>query len=199
MMPSESCKWLGDRLRVPPGWAVISSVISCFGGAPFMVRLRTLSLAILVGCAMFARTAAAQYGNRSQSLMHVVSVTIPPRVKVALSPVSLVSSHSAPAAVKLRSNQDATEGLALSVHSTRSWALSMKSSASAHVARDSKLRWSSSPRGEFTPIASADTVLVAGQASASPTDTAVFFRAGQREGAQVNSDEAAVILTVSAP
>jgi hypothetical protein len=168
-------------------------------GCSFMVQLRTLSLAMLVGSAMLSRPAAAQHGNVSKSLMHVVSVTIAPRVKVELSPVSYMSSHSAPAAVKLTSNQGAAEGLALSVHATQSWVLSMKSRASAPITRVSKLRWSSSPHGELTPITSADTVLVAGKPSASPADTAVFFSTAQHLGAPASSDEAAVVLTVSAP
>ena len=199
MMPSESCKWLEDRLRVPPEWVVISTAWFSVPAAPFMVHLRTLALAILVGGASLSRPAVAQHGNVPKNLMHVVSVTIAPRVKVQLSPVSLMSSHSAPAAVKLTSHQGSAEGLAVSVHATQPWVLSMKSSASAEVARVSKLRWSSSPRGEFTPITSADTVLVAGKPSASPADTAVFFSGAQRLGAPASSDEAAVVLTVSAP
>lgn len=165
--------------------------------APFMVQFRTFSLAILVGGAMLSRPAAAQYGNVTKSLMHTVSVTIAPRVKVEMSPLSLMGSHSAPAAVKLTGNQNGAEGLALSVQGTQSWVLSMKSRASAET--DSNVRWSSSPRGEFTAITSVDTVLVAGKPSASPADTAVFFRGAQQPGAPSNADQAAVVLTVSAP
>ncbi|MEX2109347.1 MAG: hypothetical protein WD802_01915 [Gemmatimonadaceae bacterium] len=164
-----------------------------------MVQLRALSMAMLVGGAMLSHPAAAQHGNVSKSLMHVVSVTIAPRVRVELTPVSQMSSHSPPAAVKLTSNRGAAEGLALSVRATQSWVLSMKSRASSPVARDSKLRWSSSPRGEFTPVTSADTVLAAGTPSASSADTAVFFSAAQRLSASANSDETAVILSVTAP
>jgi hypothetical protein len=163
-----------------------------------MVQLRALSFAILVG-GVISHPAAAQYGNVSKSLMHVVSVSIAPRVKVELSPVSHLSSHSDSTVVRLTSNRGDAQGLALSVRATQSWVLSMKSRASSPVARDSKLRWSSSPRGEFTPVTSADTVLVAGTPSASSADTAVFFSAAQRLSAPANSDEAAVILTVTAP
>jgi hypothetical protein len=164
-----------------------------------MIQFRTLSVAIVVGSAMFfSRPAAAQYGNGSKSLMHTVSVTIAPRVKVELSLVSLMSSHSAPAAVKLTSNQGSAEGLALSVHATQSWVLSMKSSGPVDRTRGSRVHWASSPSGNYSAITSADTVLVAGARAESRADTAVYFRDAQN-AAGSRSVEETVILTVSAP
>jgi hypothetical protein len=165
--------------------------------ATFMVQFRTLSLAILVGGAMSSHPAAAQNGNVSKNLIHTVSVTISPRVRVELSPLSFMASHSVPTAVKLTGKQNGAEGLALSVQATQSWVLSMKSRTSAET--DSKVRWSSSPRGQFTAITFADTVLVAGTPSASPAETAVFFRGTQQPGAPSTADPGAVVLTVSAP
>jgi hypothetical protein len=155
-------------------------------------------MAIVVTGAVVSRSAAAQYGNGSKSLMHTVSVTIAPRVKVELSPVSMMVAQSVPAAVKLARTQSAANGLALSVHATQSWVLSMKSSGPVDRTRGSRVHWASSPSGNYSAITSADTVLVAGARAESRADTAVYFRDAQNAAGSRSAEET-VILTVSAP
>ena len=70
-----------------------------------MVKLRRSLLAIVVGSAMISRAALAQYGS-SSSLLHTVSVTVPPRVKVqvaALSPTSVSAVSAGSASSRARS------------------------------------------------------------------------------------------------
>ena len=141
---------------------------------------------------MFSRPAAAQYGDNSMSLTHVVSVTVPSRVKVRLSPLSLSSGSSAPAAVKV--TRQAHAGIGVSVRASQSWVLSIKAVSSKRAAAGSPLRWSSSPKGEYKPLTSADTVLVAGDRTESSADTAVFFR-----DAKPTDADSTVFLTVAAP
>ena len=62
-----------------------------------MVRFDGLLIAVLVGIAVIALPAAAQSRNGSSSLTHVVSVTIAPRVKVRISPLSM-APRNVPAA-----------------------------------------------------------------------------------------------------
>lgn len=81
-----------------------------------MRDLRGLGVAILIGGALFARPAAAQIRGAQSSLVHVVSVTVPARVKVKVSPV------------------------AVTVNSNRAWVLS--ASAPAGSSRGAKAQWS---------------------------------------------------------
>jgi len=158
-----------------------------------MIRFRSGLVAIVIGGAMFSRPATAQHRDNSMSLTHVVSVTVPSRVKVMLSPLSLSSGSSAPTAVKVTRQPHAASGIGVSVRATQSWVLSIKAVSSKRAA-GSPLRWSSSPKGEYKALTSADTVLVAGDRSQSSTDTAVFFR-----DAKPTDADSTVFLTVAAP
>jgi len=137
-----------------------------------MIRYH-IALAILIASVSFSSPATAQYGGTS-SLTHVVSATIFPRVKTRVSPPT------------------ASSGLGLRVTATQSYVVSIKAVASETTAGPI-VRWSSSAKGEFEPLTSADTVLVAGQRS-STVDTAVFFR-----DPRPAAGESTVYLTVSAP
>ena len=156
-----------------------------------MIRYRDALVAILIAGASFSSPAAAQHGEMSKSLTHVVSATIAPRVKTRVSPLSLSSGASAPA-VNVTRTQATSSGLGLTVNATQAWVLSIKASASQRAAAPT-LRWSSSPKGEFKALTSADTVLVAGQRSSS-ADTAIFFR-----DARPTDGDSTVFLTISAP
>lgn len=82
-----------------------------------MLNLRGLGVAILIGGALCARPAAAQLRGAQSSLVHVVSVTVPARVKVKVSPV------------------------AVTVDSNRAWVLSASAPAGGS-SQGSKLQWS---------------------------------------------------------
>lgn len=142
-----------------------------------MIRLRNFWVAILAGGAVFSHSAAAQHGDGSKSLTHVVSVTIGPRVKVKVSPLSMLASRSVPGAVKVTAVQASSNGLALTVHANQSWVLSIKSAAAADGPRGSTLHWSGSQAGRFSTV---------------------FFRDAAKAGTSTTRDHA-VVLTVSAP
>ena len=159
-----------------------------------MVRFDGYFMAVLAGAVALSLPAAAQTRNGSSSLTHVVSVTIAPRVKVQVSPLSMVP-RNVPAAVKVAASQGTTNGLALTVHANQAWVLAIKS-ADADAPRRSKLQWSNSAAGRFTAISAADSLLASGTGSAAPVDTAVVFRDTAKGSS--NGDQA-VVLTVSAP
>ena len=139
-----------------------------------MLSLRTLGVAVLLVGASISQPAAAQGRSGVSSLTHVVSVTVPARVKVKVSSVSL-SSGSVPAAVKVSTPASASvSGLALSVQANKAWVLSV--SAPAANATTSTMSWS----GTQSPAA---------------VDTTVFFRSGKNG----SSGTVPVMLTVSAP
>lgn len=159
-----------------------------------MVRFDGCLIAVLVGAAALAQPAAAQSRNGSSSLTHVVSVTIGPRVKVQVSPLSMVP-RNVPTAVRVAASQSASNGLALTVHANQAWVLAIKS-PNADASRRSKLLWSNSAAGQFTAISAADSLLASGTGSSAPVDTTVVFR-----GTATSSSTAgqAVVLTISAP
>jgi hypothetical protein len=161
-----------------------------------MIGFRSGLVAMLIGGALFSRPAAAQYGDNSMSLTHVVTVTVPSRVKVRLSPLSMSSGTSAPAAVKVSQSHSAT-GIGLSVRATKAWVLSIRAVSGSKRAAGSPLHWSSSPKGEYKALTSADTVLVAGDRTESSADTAVFFQ--NAKGSSSNDADSTIFLTVAAP
>ena len=161
-----------------------------------MARINGLLIGILIGGILPVLPAAAQSGNGTSSLTHVVSVTIAPRVKVQVSALSL-SSRNIAAAVKVTANQSALDGLALRVHANQAWVLAIKSAPTAESSTRSKLLWSTGSTSEFTPVSAADSRLAAGSASAVPLDTTVVFRDSSRRGSE--TADQAVVLTVSAP
>ena len=140
-----------------------------------MLSLRSLGVAILLVGASMSQPAAAQGRSGVSSLTHVVSVTVPARVKVKVSSVSLVSG-SVPAAVKVSPPASASvNGLAVSVQANKAWVLSVSAPA-ANAASSSTMSWS----GNQSPAA---------------VDATVFFRGGKNG----SSGTVPVILTVSAP
>jgi len=119
---------------------------------------------LVLGSALVSRPAIAQ---SSSSLTHVVSVTVPPRVKVLV-------GNAAPAiqsAVRVSSTQTATDGLSLSVSATQSWTLSIGSAASK-----SHLQWSHAQTSGFASVNGNDTTIASGTISQAPTAATVFFR-----------------------
>ena len=129
-----------------------------------MVGLRGMLTGLVLGSALVSRPAIAQ---SSSSLTHVVSVTVPPRVRVQV-------SNAAPAiqsAVRVSSTQTATDGISLSVSATQSWTLSIGSAASK-----SHLQWSHAQTSGFAMVNGNDTTIASGTISQAPTAATVFFR-----------------------
>jgi hypothetical protein len=154
-----------------------------------MVRLRGMLTGIVLGTALISRSAVAQ---SSVSLTHVVSVTVPPRVKVQV-------SNLAPAvqtAPSVSSRQTLTDGLALSISATQSWTLSITSAG-----KTTDLQWSHDRSSGFASIGGSDAMVASGALSQIPTAATVFFRnattTDSSNRASANESDA-VILTVAA-
>lgn len=155
-----------------------------------MVRLRCMLTAIALGSAFVSHTAVAQ--RSSVSLTHVVTVTVPPRVKVQVSNVAPVVQSAA----SVSSKQTPTDGLALSISATQSWTLSITSAG-----KTSDVQWSHDRTSGFARVGGRDGLVASGELSQVPTAATVFFRnAAMTESSNRASvsDSDAVILTVVA-
>jgi hypothetical protein len=154
-----------------------------------MVRLRGMLTGIVLGTALISRSVVAQ---SSVSLTHVVSVTVPPRVKVQVSKVA----PAVQTAASVSSRQTPTDGLALSISATQSWTLSITSAG-----KKTDLQWSHDRSSGFASIAGSDATVASGALSQIPTAATVFFHNAtttdslDRAGA---NEPDAVILTLAA-
>ncbi len=155
-----------------------------------MVRLRGLWTGLVLGCALISRPAFAQSGS-SSSLTHLVTVTVPPRVKVNVNSVTPVAQS----ALRASSVQAATDGLSLSISATQSWTLSIGSAT-----KTSSLQWSHDRTSGFAKVSGNDSTIASGTISQAPTAAVVFFRdvaAGASSNRSSEGSEA-VVLTVVA-
>ncbi len=155
-----------------------------------MFRLRCMLTSIVLGTALISHSAVAQ--GSSVSLTHIVSVTVPPRVKVQVSNVAPAVQTTA----TVSSRQTPTDGLALSISATQSWTLSITSAG-----KTSDLQWSHDRTSGFASIGGSDAMVASGALSQIPTAATVFFRnatttKSSNRGGSNESD--AVILTVVA-
>ena len=152
-----------------------------------MVRLRCMLTAIVLGSALVSHRAAAQ--GSSVSLTHVVTVTVPPRVKVLVSNVAPAAQR----AVRVSSGQAPTNGLALSISATQSWTLSINSAG-----KTSDLQWSRDRKSGFAKIAGQNATVASGTLSQVPTDATVFFRSAAESVRSATEGSDMVTLTVIA-
>jgi hypothetical protein len=153
-----------------------------------MTVLRRMWSGLVLGSALLSSSAIAQSG--SVSLTHVVTVTVPPRVKVQISNAAPVVQNVANGS----SVQATTNGLAVSVRATQSWTLSISST------NKSPMKWSHDQSSGFARIGS-DAVVASGTNSEIPTAATMYFRS---DAAKDSSNRAstegsdAVVLTVAA-
>jgi hypothetical protein len=159
-----------------------------------MVSLRRTLLTLAIGSAMISRAAVAQHGA-SSSLIHTVSVTVPPRVKVQIGAFAPVTA----AAISIGSVNAATQGLSVSVRATQAWVLSVGSKVSS-ATRNFPMRWSLDPASGFSSLTSTQVSVASGAISTQPTEAAVFFRtAVLGSSGQERDDASPVVLTMIAP
>jgi hypothetical protein len=83
-----------------------------------MVRIHRILKAVALGMAIISSSAFAQSGS-SMSLVHTVSVTVPPRVKIQVRSAQVAGSFASRALAN-----PTTEGIAVSIAATRAWVLS---------------------------------------------------------------------------
>jgi outer membrane scaffolding protein for murein synthesis (MipA/OmpV family) len=152
-----------------------------------MVRLRCMLTAIALGATLVSHTAVAQ--GSSVSLTHVVTVTVPPRVKVQVSNVAPAPQTAA----TVSSRQTPTDGLALSISATQSWTLSINSAG-----KKSDLQWSHDRSSGFARVGRNDATVASGTLSQIPTDATVFFRNAAESVRSDTEGSDAVMLTVVA-
>lgn len=159
-----------------------------------MAGFRSILTTLALGTAIISRPAIAQHGS-STSLTHVVTVTVPPRVKIQVARVAA----SVATTVGVSANKGAVEGLALSVSATRDWVLSIGSSAAS---RRSHVQWSLNGNTGFSTVTHGQVNIASGSLSSDPRAATLFFRntsaAAQSVSGQAGDGEP-VILTVSAP
>ncbi len=159
--------------------------------SPLTVAFRSIVMTLAIAMFVVSRPMFAQSG--STSLMHMVSVTVQPRVKVVVRNVA--TQPGAPVAGS--ANASGAGGLALSVTATRPWILLIGAAAEngAHSRQTSvgqRDTASSVRAGAFT-IASESGIgsVVDASISIAGVDTAASKRGSQNEGA--------LALTIVAP
>jgi len=153
-----------------------------------MVGFGRTVLAAAFATALIARPATAQPG--SSSVVHTVTVTVPPRVKVQVGRFS----PAAPA-VRVGNLDSSTQGLSVSVNANRAWTLSI-ASASSNLA-PARIRWSRDASVGYTGLTSSDVTIASGVLSTQPRAANVFFR--DATGDSKPDSNTTVLLTVSAP
>jgi len=154
-----------------------------------MVRLRGMWTGLILGCAIISRQSIAQ---SSVSLTHVVSVTVPARVRAQV-------TSFAPAvqtATRASSIQTATDGLVITVNATQAWTLSIGSAAG----KSTHHQWSHDAAFGFTRIDTTDATIASGRISQVPSSAAVFFRTASVAASDRTGSEGSepVMLTVAA-
>ena len=153
--------------------------------------LTTLAL----GSAIIPSSATAQRGS-SASLAHVVTVTVPPRIRVQVERIA----PSVAAAVKVSDKKGAPDALALSVSANRAWVLSIGSGVSG--ARPSRVQWSLDNHSPFSGLTNGQAMIASGERSADPTVATVFLRNAAASRASTlagGGNGETVLLTVTAP
>lgn len=152
-----------------------------------MVRVGRTILAAAFATALISSPVVAQ--NGSVSLVHTVTVTVPPRVKVQVG-----SFSPAARAVRIGNVDSSTQGLSVSVNATQAWTLSV---AAASNAAPSSVRWSRDASTGYAGLTSSEVTIASGVLSNQPKAANVFFRDATR--GSIDSSSTSVVLTVSAP
>lgn len=155
-----------------------------------MIRLRGMWTGLVLGTAIISRQSLAQ--SASISLTHVVSVTVPARVKAQV-------TSFAPAVqtvTRASSIQPATDGLVITINATQAWTLSIGSASGK-----SRHQWSHDAVSGFARVDTTDATIASGRISQLPSSAAVFFRTASavapsdRKGSEGSEP---VMLTVAA-
>ena len=153
-----------------------------------MVGVGRTILAAAFATALTSSSVIAQ--NASSSLIHTVTVTVPPRVKVQVGSFSPASP-----AVRVGNLDSSTQGLSVSVNASQAWTLSV---AAASDAAPSSLRWSRDASSGYAGLTSSEVTIASGVLSNHPKAANIFFRDAAR-GSTTDSSTTSIVLTVSAP
>lgn len=156
-----------------------------------MVGYRRTLMAVALGMTMISLPAKAQ--QASSSLTHIVTATVPPRVKVQVAALS-----ATPTLVSVSGAKEPTEGVALTVNATRTWILSIGATRTSS-ATNSNIRWSHDSAAGFSRLSS-DAVIASGSLSSQPAAAGVYLRNGaMKSGSTIAGEQGPVVFTMSAP
>jgi hypothetical protein len=153
-----------------------------------MVRAGRTILAAAFATALISSPVVAQTG--SVSLVHTVTVTVPPRVEVQVG-----SFSAATTSVKVGNPKSSTQGLSVSVNASQAWTLSV---SAAPGRAPSSIRWSRDASTGYAGLTSSEVTIASGVLSNQPRTANVFFR-DAIHGSTIDSSSTSVVLTVSAP
>jgi hypothetical protein len=151
-----------------------------------MVGVGRTILAAAFATALIPSAVVAQ--NGSVSLIHTVTVTVPPRVKVQVG-----SFSPAAQTVSVKSTDSSTQGLSVSVNATQAWTLSV---AAASDAAPSSIRWSRDASTGYAGLNSSEVTIASGVLSNQSNTSDVFFRNASSDS--TTDSRTTVVLTVSA-
>jgi hypothetical protein len=163
-------------------------------GDSVLIGLRGIVAGLVAGSAIISLPVVAQ-SRASSSLTHVVTVTVPPRVKVQVANLAL----SSPVPVSVSSVKANPAGLSVTVSATQAWVLAI-GSASGASARKSHLQWSTDGISGFSTLTTANVAVASGVTAYDAKAASLFFRGAASGHAVAGAgDGEAVMLTVSAP
>jgi hypothetical protein len=126
----------------------------------------------------------------SASLIHTVTVTVPPRVKVQVGSFSPTAR-----ALRVGNLDSSTQGLSVRINATQPWTLSV---AAASDAAPSSIRWSRDASTGYAGLTSSEVTIASGVLSNQPKAANVFFR-DATSSSTTDSPMTSIVLTVSAP
>jgi hypothetical protein len=152
-----------------------------------MVRAGHTILAAAFAAALISSPVVAQ--NGSVSLVHTVTVTVPPRVQVQVG-----SFSAATTSVKVGNLNSSTQGLSVSVKASQAWTLSISAAPDRAL---SSIRWSRNGSTGYAGLTSSEVTIASGVLSNQPNTSEVFFR-DNSSGSKGDSSATSIVLTVSA-
>jgi hypothetical protein len=137
-----------------------------------------------------ALTSSPVLAQASASLIHTVTVTVPPRVKVQVGSFSPTAR-----ALRVGNLDSSTQGLSVRINATQPWTLSV---AAASDAAPSSIRWSRDASSGYAGLTSSEVTIASGVLSNQAKAANVFFR-DATSASTTDSTTTSVVLTVSAP
>jgi hypothetical protein len=137
-----------------------------------------------------ALTSSPVVAQASASLIHTVTVTVPPRVKVQVGSFSPTAR-----ALRVENLDSSTQGLSVRINATQPWTLSV---AAASDAAPSSLCWSRDASSGYAGLTSSEVTIASGVLSNQAKAANVFFR-DATSASTTDSTTTSVVLTVSAP
>jgi hypothetical protein len=159
-----------------------------------MAGIRGLVVGLVLSSAMISIPARAQIGS-SVSLTHIVSVTVPPRVKVQVANLAF----SSPVPPRVSSSQVNVGGLALTINASQAWVLAIGSTPSPSTQKSS-MQWSTNGSSGFSTINPTGTAVASSVTGYESKAANLYFRNGASAGQTTDGASTdSIVLTITAP